>query len=106
MKTLAAILCLSALTSGAFAQGEVVFNNNSTTLISASTGASGASVPISGAPGSYYFALLLSTTATGPFTFSGAYATNMSFAGRINGGSNLGVPVTAWPLGWWMLFEG
>jgi hypothetical protein len=106
MKKLAAIVCLSALTTGAFAQGLVVFNNQAATLISASTGAQGAATSISGAAGSYYFGLLISSTATGPFTFSGSYSTNLAAAaGRINGGSNLGVPVTGWQPGATMFFE-
>jgi hypothetical protein len=105
MKKLAAMLCLSTLATGAFAQGLVVFNNNPTTLISASTGVNGASTSISGAAGSYYFGLLYSTAAGGPFTFSGAYSTNITAAGRINGGSNLGVAVNGWAAGATMFFE-
>jgi len=95
MKKLAAILCLSALTTGAFAQGLVNFFNSSTTL--SSTSASGTAVATSGAAGSYYYGLLTSDTPTGAFTFSGAYATNLAVAGRFTGGAN--VAVTGWAAG-------
>jgi len=95
MKKLAAILCLSALTTGAFAQGLVNFFNSSSTLSSATV--NGVSAATSGAAGSYYYGLLTAPTATGPFTFSGAYATNLAVAGRFTGGAN--VAVTGWAAG-------
>jgi len=95
MKKLAAILCLSALTTGAFAQGLVNFFNSSSTL--SSTTVNGVSSATSGAAGSYYYGLLTAPTATGPFTFSGAYATNLAAAGRFTGGAN--VAVTGWAAG-------
>jgi len=99
MKKLAAILCLSALTSGAFAQGLVNFFNSSTTLSSA-TDANGVSAATSGAVGSYYYGLLTAaagTTDPKAFTFSGAYATNLAVAGRFTGGAN--VAVAGWTAG-------
>jgi hypothetical protein len=101
MKKLAAILCLSALTTGAFAQGLVNFFNTASTLSSATV--NGVSAATSGAAGSYYYGLLLSATPTGPFTFSGAYATNLAVAGRFTGGAN--VAVTGWAAGATMSYE-
>jgi hypothetical protein len=98
MKKLAAILCLSALTTGAFAQGLVTFLNNNSTLSSATV--NGVSAATSGAAGSWYYGLLIAapgTTDPKAFTFSGAYATNIATAGRFFGGS--GVPVTGWVAG-------
>jgi len=102
MKKLAAIVCLGALTTGAFAQGLVTFANNPTTLVS-SAGTGGNSIN-SGA-GTYYFGLLTAATAAGPFTFSGSYATNIAVAGRLTGGPNTGIPVTGWAPGTTMSFE-
>ena len=92
MKKLAAILCLSAFASGAFAQGLVNFFNNSGTLISANGTA------MTGGP--YYFALLyapVGTTDPTAFTFGAVYGTNQATAGRFTGGGN--VPITGWAPG-------
>ena len=92
MKKLAGILCLSAVATGAFAQGTVTFNNNAQTLVSATI--NNQTAAISGAAGSYYFGLLTSSSgAAGSFTFSGLYATNVVTAsgGRFIGGT-VGVP--------------
>jgi len=101
MKKLAAILCLSALTTGAFAQGLVNFFNSGTTLSSATV--NGVSAATQGAVGSYYYGLLISATSTGPFSFSGAYATNLAAQGRFTGGAN--VQVTGWAAGATMSYE-
>jgi hypothetical protein len=101
MKKLAAILCLSALTTGAFAQGLVTFLNSSTTLSSATVnGVSGATT---GSAGSYYYGLLISSSPSGPFTFSGLYATNLAAAGRFNGGVSIQCP--GWAAGATMSYE-
>jgi hypothetical protein len=89
MKKLAAILCLSALTTGAFAQGLVNFYNDPNTKISSGPTGSGVSLA-AGAPGSYYFALLTAATASGPFT-QVAYATNSAGAGRMTGGGGVSI---------------
>jgi hypothetical protein len=106
MKKLAAILCLSALTTGAFAQGLVTFLNSSTTLSSATV--NGTSAATSGAPGAYYYALLLAPAGTtDPKAFSfpagGLYATNIAAAGRFNGGANL--TAAGWAAGASMSYE-
>jgi hypothetical protein len=102
MKKLAAMLCLSAMATGAFAQGLVNFANNPQTLVSATIG--GNTATISGAAGSYYFALLISGTATGPFTFTGLQGTNSGVAaGRFSGGN--GVAVNGWAPGATMFYE-
>jgi len=93
MKKLAAILCLSAMATGAFAQGLINFANSPTTLVSANIG--GNTAAISGAAGSYYFGLLTSPTGgAGTWTFSGLYATNLvnSTGGRFSGGNGVAVP--------------
>jgi hypothetical protein len=95
MKKLAALLCLSALTTGAFAQGIVNMGNTASTLVTATIGTTTAS--ISGAAGSYYFGLLISAPGAGAFTFTGNYATNSgAAAGRfvLNG-----VAVPGWGAG-------
>ena len=72
MRKLAAIICLSALTIGAFAQGTVTFANGPTTLISYNPTFRDAAVAIPASPvGSYYFALLISPSASGPFGGTG-----------------------------------
>jgi hypothetical protein len=87
MKKLAALLCLGALATGAFAQGTVTFNNNPATLVSVGPAGNGVATA-AGAPGSYYFGLLTSATgAPGSFTFAGVYATNNAAAGRFTGGT-------------------
>lgn len=94
MKKLAAILCLSALATGAFAQGLVSFLNTAGTLASAN------GVATTGAAGTYYFGLFTAPRdSTDPlaFTFSGLYATNQTTAGRFNGGVNR--QVTGWAPG-------
>jgi hypothetical protein len=86
-KTIATLLTIFTIGTGAFAQGTVTFNNNPATLIS--TGAPGSALAMgAGAPGSYYFALLTSLTgAPGSFLFSGVYGTNNVAAGRFTGGT-------------------
>jgi hypothetical protein len=104
MKKLAAILCLSALTTGAFAQGLVNFFNSSSTLSSATI--NGQTAATSGAAGSWFYGLLIApagTTDPKAFSFSGAYATNLPVAGRFTGGAN--VAVTGWAAGASMSYE-
>jgi len=108
MKKLAAILCLSALTTGAFAQGLVTFLNSGTTLSSAQLTPGGPAAATSGAAGSYFYALLLAPAGTtDPKAFSfpagGLYATNISAAGRFNGGANL--TAAGWAAGASMSYE-
>jgi hypothetical protein len=103
MKRIVSILCLSLITSGAFAQGLVNFANSPTTLVSANIGGNVAT--ISGAMGTYLFGLLTSPTSTGPFSFSGLYATNLpnSTGGRFTGGN--GVAVNGWAPGTIRFYE-
>jgi hypothetical protein len=104
MKKLAAMLCLSVMTTGAFAQGLVNFANNPNTLVSATIGTSSAA--INGPAGSYYFALLTSPTGgAGTWTFSGLYGTNISTTagGRFSGGNGVAVP--NWAAGTTMSYE-
>jgi len=101
MKKLAVILCLSALATGAFAQGLVSFGNGPTSLISQGT-TGNTSTLAAGNAGGYYFALLTSASSTGPFTFAGIYGTNSGSAGRIAAGT---YPVTGWQPGATMSYE-
>ena len=103
MKKLAAMLCLSAMTTGAFAQGLINFNNSPTTLISANIGGNVAT--LTGASGTYLFGLLTSAQAAGPFTFASVYGTNLvnTSGGRFTGGN--GVAVTGWAPGATMFYE-
>jgi len=103
MKKLAAVLCLSALTTGAFAQGLVDFINSATTLSTYNVTAGSAAVSTGGPVGSWYYGLLISSSPSGPFSFSGAYGTNIAAAGRFFGGSS--VAVTGWAAGASMSYE-
>ena len=91
MKKLAAILCLSALTTGAFAQGLVNFFNSATTLSSATINGTSSAAANSRAPGgAWYYGLLIgSGNNANAFTFTGNYATNLAVAGRFTGGANV-----------------
>jgi hypothetical protein len=103
--SLAAMLGTGALTNGAFAQGLVSFANGPTTLISISTNFG--AIPTTYAaspPGSYYFGLLTATSAAGPFTFTGIYATNTTDAGRF-GPSSYTPTVPGWAPGATMFYE-
>jgi hypothetical protein len=103
MKRIGLILCLSVLPSGAFAQGLIDFANSPTTLVSTPIGGNVVTLP---APvGTYLFGLLTSPTPTGPFSFSGLYATNLmnSSGGRFSGGN--GVAVNGWAPGTTMFYE-
>jgi len=101
MKKLAAILGLSALATGAFAQGTVVFFPAPSTLSSATI--NGVQAATSGAAGSYYYGLLTSATPTGAFTFTGNYATNLAVAGYF--GSPAAITVNGWAAGATMSYE-
>jgi len=104
MKKLAAILCLGALSTGAFAQGLVTFANGPTTQIS-TTPTGGTAAAFSASPvGSYYFGLLTAATAAGPFTFTGIYGTNTAGAGRL-GPASYTPAVAGWAPGATMFYE-
>lgn len=97
MKKLITTLCLTALVTGAFAQGLVKFSNSATTLVTDSV--LGSTTP-AGA-GQYFYGVFTApegTTDPFAFTFSGTYATN-SVAGRFQGGLNTGIAVTGWAAG-------
>jgi len=100
MKKLAVILCLTALTTGAFAQGLVNFLNNSSMLISVGDMTSAEAIP-AGQGAAYWFALLSAAPDSSDphtFTFAGVTATNMNAAaGRILGGT--GLVVDNWAAG-------
>jgi hypothetical protein len=103
MKKLAAIICLSALTTGAFAQGLISFANQPGSKITAATGPGGVAADLAaGSPASYYFALLTSAQAGGPFTFAGVYGTNSASAGRLQVGT---FAVNGWAPGTAMSYE-
>jgi hypothetical protein len=102
--SLATMLNLSALTIGAFAQGLVTFANDPTTLISIYRQGGTAAVFPASPVGSYYFGLLISTTAAGPYTFTGVYATNTADAGRF-GPASYNPIVPGWAPGATMFYE-
>ena len=80
---LAVMLCVGGLTTEGLAQLPVVtFENGSTTLITYGPAGNTVVLPAN-EPGKFYFALLTSSAASGPFTFAGAYGTNSASAGRI-----------------------
>lgn len=104
MRKLAAILCLSALTTGAFAQGLVTFANSGSSLTTATI--NGQTASTSGAVGSWYYGLLIApagTTDPKAFTFANVYATNLAAAGRLFGG--VGVQAQGWAAGATMSYE-
>jgi hypothetical protein len=101
--SLAAMLWSSVLITGAFAQdGSVAFANGPTTLITYSSGPGTAEPLPANVAGSFYFGLMISTNATGPFTFTGVYATNGARAGRIAG---YVTSVPGWPQGTVMFYD-
>jgi hypothetical protein len=102
--SLPAMLGMGALTTGAFAQGLVTFANGPTTLISVTLVGGSAEVIPSSPVGSYYFGLLISTTAAGPFTFTGIYATNSVLPGGI-GPDSYTPTVPGWAPGATMFYE-
>jgi hypothetical protein len=105
MKKLAAMLCLGAMTTGAFAQGLVSFANNPQTLVSANI--AGNVAALTGPAGSYYFALLTAPGAAGPFTFANVYGTNLvnTSGGRFSGNTAGSVVVTGWAPGATLSYE-
>lgn len=103
MRKLAAALCLSALSTAAFAQGTVSFANGPTTLISYWSGGTAQTLPPSPV-GSYYYGLLISSVATGPFTFTDVYATNTA-AGSKLGPATYTPAVPGWAPGQNMFLE-
>jgi hypothetical protein len=110
MKKLAAILCLAALTTCAFAQGTINFVNASGPQVRYDVNGIGTGQPLTsysllptGAAGTYYFALLTANLGTtDPTAFSLAvYGTNLSAAGILRGASS----VNGWVTGTSRSFE-
>jgi hypothetical protein len=96
MKKLAAILCLSALSTGAFAQGLINFFNNANALVSSQvTGQTATAIPATA--GAFYFGLLTSTVGANNFTFANVLGTNQASLGRFTGGA--GIQVAGWAAG-------
>src|SRR5215472_10983666 len=94
MKMVLLVLWLLLSISFAMAQGSVNFFNSANTLISIDSG-NGQPTPIAIQPNGCYFGLLtapLGTTDPTLFSFTGVYATNLAFAGRLSGGVNVTVP--------------
>ena len=102
MKKVVAILFLCVLTTGVFAQGLVNFGNGPTTQISYGHINAGFVALPANSPGLFYFALLTSPTANGPFSFSGVYGTNSASAGRI---APYTTSVPGWAPGATMFYE-
>lgn len=105
MKKLVATLCLTALITGAYAQGLVKFQNSASTLISYETspGVFAVTPPSALTAPGYYYALLsapLGSVDLTQFVYAGVYATNTTSTtgGRLAGGSALGVNCNStWP---------
>lgn len=103
MKKLTAILCASALATGAFAQGTIsVLNGTYSLARTNSTGLSGGTAGnAAGTLGGFYYAVFTAASTTtsidanlqnllsGAWTFTGVYATNIAAAGRLSGGSGV-----------------
>jgi hypothetical protein len=98
-----------AMAVSVFAQGTVNFNNQPGTIINTNASASGGTIgPANGALGGpFYYGLFIAPVGqtiggtnadlfSGPWTFTGSYATNTATGGRLSGGSTLGVPVSGW----------
>jgi len=96
MKKLAAILCLSALSTGAFAQGLINFFNSGTSLVSSGANAQSATA-IPATAGAFYFGLLTSAVGANNFTFANVLGTNQAVVGRFTGGAN--IQVAGWAAG-------
>ncbi len=90
MKQTLSLVVFLAFSLSAQGQGRVHFSNTSLTLASTNSTFGGpATGAISGAAGSFYFGLFSAPPGTidpNAFTFTGAYATNTSSPGRLNGG--------------------
>jgi hypothetical protein len=95
MRILSIIFSMSALSLTSFAQGIVNFANSPSTLVRYLTEHD--KVGLISGTSSWYFALLIGSTANGPFGFTGVYATNSATApGRF---VNNGAQVPGWPAG-------
>jgi hypothetical protein len=111
MQKLLVILCSSAIATCAFAQGLINFRNTSATLISSGDSVNPAHLITF--LDNMKFGLLISSSRTGPFTFSGVYTMNNGPEGTIsaqsafvlggNGGAPIGVP--NWAAGTTMFYE-
>jgi hypothetical protein len=101
MKKLVTTLCLAALATGAFAQGLVKFQNSTATSITQKL-LDGTIIATPNAPQGFYYALLMAVEGEANphvFSFAGVLATNTGTAGRLQGGSLLGVQTTGWTPG-------
>jgi hypothetical protein len=102
MKKLAAILCLAALSTGAFAQGTVSILNGTSSLISYRASVGGATALLPTTANQYYFALLtapLGVTDRAQYTFTGVIARNLASAGGIFGGAGVATTAGTWAVG-------
>jgi hypothetical protein len=102
MRKLAVMLGVCAGAAGAFAQGTVTFFPTPSTLSSVGI-IYGNTAATSGPVGSYYYGLLTAATPSGPFSFTGTYATNLVQAGYF--GSPAARTVTGWAAGATMSYE-
>ena len=102
MKRILLAVELLLFVSTSFAQGLVNFGNGPTTQISSGIWGFAVSALPANSPGLYYFALLTSPTANGPFSFSGVYGTNSASAGRI---APYTTSVPGWAPGATMFYE-
>jgi hypothetical protein len=101
MRKLAAVLGVCAGAAGAFAQGTVTFFPTPSTLSSVSI--NGNTIGTGGAVGLYFYGLLTAASPSGPFSFTGTYATNLAVAGYF--GSPAARTVTGWAAGATLFYE-
>ena len=99
MKKILITIGLAALVSSSQAQGLINFLNSSTTLVTLSNGVVNLGSTPAGVPGTFRYELFVAPAGTltpGSFVTTGLIATNLTTAGRLNGGNNLiapGVPL-------------
>src|ERR1041384_62750 len=106
MKKIALTIGAVAMMLSAFAQGTVNFNNTPGTLFYTNSTAIGGNIGAANGTmgGPFYYGLFIAPVGqqmggtnvdlfSGPWTFTGVYATNTTAGGRLSGGPGTGVPV-------------
>jgi len=97
-KVILTTLCAAALSTGAFGQGLVNFLNNASTLVTLSSNSVNLGSTPAGVPGSFSYELFRAPAGTVVdvgFVASGLTGTNLTTAGRFNGGNGRAIPGTA-----------
>jgi hypothetical protein len=97
-KVILTTVCVAALSTGAFAQGLLNFLNSATTLVTLRSNGVALGATPAASLGTYRYELFRApagTLTSSAFVSSGLIATNLTTAGRLNGGNGLTVPGTA-----------